>query len=401
MPTPIEKAAMFLAAALACAAGARAADPEPAAAKAPEEPARDAPRPDSSKPVTLPDELARPEWTGNAPLGFPIRFSGYFWNDTGYLVRNNAQSGSPDQKAAYMTGRFVLGASYARHFGPLSALARVELMGLVNEFTKSAYEPHTLDAYVKVGTKTWDVQLGRFLAWEVYYRGQGIELYTAEEAGALSAPSLYLLDYTRGLMNEPGQAAAHWFPTSWLSFELAGVYGQSSQDNYFGARPAVDVKLHGFELIAGAELLRQAPQTSADKLDVTSKGYAARVQYSLPGVTFGVDAARTAVDNTGPDGLLDTGKTFDKTSVGGFVDVDFRMSSIGLGYHHTSQIDRRGQHDTNNQAFVSYLLRTPIDGLSVKAVYGFARAHLEDIDANSQWENYLSSVRLRVLYEFH
>lgn len=362
---------------------------------------RAAPRPDASKADALPDELMKPEWTKTAELAIPIKLSGYFWTDTGYLLRKNAQSGQPDQNSAYMTGRFVLGAAYARQFGGLSAMAKVELLGLVNEFTKSAYEPHTLDAYVKVGTKSWDVQIGRFLAWEVYYRGQGIELYTAEEAGALGAPNLYLLDYTRGLLNEPGQAAVHWFPTNWLSFELAGVYGQSSQDNFFGGRPVVDVKLGGFELIAGAELLRQAPQTAADKLKVTSKGFAGRLQYSIPHLIVGVDAAQTAVDTTGTDGLLDTSKTYDKRSLGAFIDLDFWKNSIGLGYHQTSQVNRRGEHTTNNQAFASYMYRTPIDGLSVKGVYGFARAHLEDVDANSQWENYLSSFRIRLLYEFH
>jgi hypothetical protein len=384
------KTAAMAVAVLACAQGAWAAEPE-------------TPRPGEPKAQSITDELAQPDWARTADLAIPIKFSGYFWDDTGYLVRRNAndKAGQPNQDSAYMTGRFVLGAAYSRQFGGLSAIAKVEYLGLVNELTKSTYEPHTLDAYVKLGTKTWDFQIGRFLAWEVYYRGQGIELYTAEEAGALAAPTLYLLDYTRGLMNEPGQAALHWFPSEMISFELAGVYGQSPPNNYFGGRPAVDVKWKGLEFIAGAEILRQTPQTASDKANVTSKGYAGRLQYSLPMVTFGVDAAQTSIDFTGPDDLIDTSKSYDKTSFGGFVDIDFWKNSIGLGYHHTSQIDRRGEHFTNNQAFVSYLVRLPIEGLSVKAVYGYARAHLEDIDANSQWENYLNSFRLRVLYEFH
>jgi hypothetical protein len=360
------------------------------------------PRPDASKAEPLLADLAREGWSGLADLGVPIKLSGYFWNDTGYMVRTNAQTGQYDQNAAYMQGRFVLAAAYGRSFGDFAAMARVEFLGLVNEFTNAAYEPHTLDAYVKLGQKSWDFQIGRFLAWEVYYRGQGIELYTAEEAGALGAPVLYLLDYTRGLLNEPGQAAFHLFPTNWLALELAGVYGQQSgQDNFFGARPVADIKLYGLELIGGAEILKQVPQTSANKLEVTSKGYAARLQYSRPMITFGVDLSRTTIDYTGADGLLDTSKSLDKTSVGGFADIDFWRNSIGLGFHYTTQLDRRGENDTQIQAFISYLYRLPIEGLSVKAVYGFARAHIEDVDANSQWENYLNSVRIRILYDFH
>ena len=40
-----------------------------------------------------------------------------------------------------------------------------------------------------------------------------------------------------------------------------------------------------------------------------------------------------------------------------------------------------------------------MDGLSVKLVYGFASAHLEDVDTGGDWRNILHSVRMRVLYE--
>ncbi|MBS2023237.1 MAG: hypothetical protein JST92_12550 [Deltaproteobacteria bacterium] len=359
------------------------------------------PRPDDSKSGTVQDDLAAPAWSAITLLGSPIRFAGYFWTDTGYLVRKNVQAGAYDQNASYMNGRFVLSAAYGRSWGNLAALARVEYLGLVNEFSNSQYEPHTLDAYLKVGTPLWDVQLGRFLAWEVYYRGQGIELYTAEEAGVSGAPTLYLLDYTRGLTNEPGQAAFHLFPFKWLSFELAGEYGQQSgQTNYYGIRPVVDLKVLGFELIGGVESQRQLPQTSADKTNQTLRGYAARLEYALPIARLGVDLARTDVRSVGIDGLIDTSKTLDKTSVGGFVDLDFWRNSVGLGLHFTTQVNQRQENNQQIQAFVSYLLRLPIEGLSVKAVYGFARGHFEDASANAQWENTMNSVRVRVMYDF-
>lgn len=358
---------------------------------------------EESAPRPLTDELAGPEWAANRELDFPIRFSGYLWNDTGYMRRTNAQSGQPDQDAAYMQGRFVLGGQYARAFGSVSALARVELMGLINELAKGTYEPHTLDAYLKVGQKWWDFQIGRFLAWEVYYRGQGIELYTAEEAGALQGTPMYLLDYTRGLLNEAGQAAVHFYSGKWLSFELAGAYGQQSNQNWYGGRPVVDVKLGGFELIGGAEILRQAPQTSADKVVTTSKGYAARLQYTLPFLVVGADGSRTAVDVTDIQGLTDTAKTLDKTSVGGFADITpFKSHLIGLGLHYTTQTNRRGENNTHVQSFVSWLYQLPIEGLSVKAVYGFARAHVQDFTTTprTEWDNNMNSVRVRILYEF-
>ena len=360
-------------------------------------------RPDESKATSLMEDMEKPGWAAFKDLGVPIRFDGYFWNDTGYLWRKNNGPSEFDQQDAYMQGRFVLGASYGRQVGSFAALARVEILGLVNELTQSLPEVHTLDAYLKFGQSWWDFQIGRFLAWEVYYRGQGIELYTAEEAGARDGPALYLLDFTRGLIDEPGQAALHFFPTKWLSFEVAGEYGQHTNDNYYGVRPVADIKYAGFELIGGAELLRQIPQQPAtDHALIFSRGYAAQLRYQLPWIAFGIDASRAEIINEAANQQIDTKASLTKASIGGYVDIDIqRQHSIGLGYHYTTAPDRRGEDNTQTQAFISYLYRLPIEGLSAKAVYGFARAHAEDVSGNKQWENYQNSIRIRLLYEFH
>lgn len=364
---------------------------------------------------------------GTTPLAvpdapeLPLAFWGYFWVDGGYMQRTNRVPGTFDQDANYMQGRFVLRTEYEREVAGLVALARLELVGLVNEFALGRYEPHVLDAYVQVGRSRWDVQLGRFLAWEVYYRGQGIELYTAEEAGATQSPSMYLLNFTRGHMDGPGQAAIHLYPLDSLGIELSGVYGQEpDQQNYFGFRPVADVKRWGLELIGGYEYLKKSAQRENDKSEETTSGFAGRLQYRFgapylprpgeaerlarggvpPGVTFGVNFARANVDRITIEGLTDTEASLDRTSIGGFVDVDFWRSSIGLGYHHTVQENEQGEENTHDQAFVSYLYRLPIDGLSVKAVYGFARGGIEDADARASWDNDLQSFRVRVAYEF-
>ena len=363
--------------------------------------------PDAGAPALVPaPALATPERLPNdaslfEDLSRPLRFGGYFWVDTGYMNRSNAQPGQYDQAALYMQGRFVLGASYAGQVGDYFGLARVELLGMVNEFAKSQYEAHTLDAYVKLGHRRWgDVQVGRFLAWEVYHRGQGIELFTAEEAGALGGPPLYWLDLTRGYKNEAGQAAVHFYPSDFLKLEVAGVYGQESNQNNLGVRPVADFAWRGLQVVGGYEYFKQSPQTSADKVQVTSQGWAGKVQYAFPYVTVGADVAQLFVDATDIQGLPDTSKSLEKVSFGGFVDVDFWRNSIGLGYHRTNQHNQRNEFSYHNQAFVSYLFRLPIEGLSVKAVYGFAYAHVQDVDTHSSWNNTMHSVRLRITYEF-
>lgn len=334
--------------------------------------------------------------------GVDIGFSGYFWADTGYMTRTNAQAGQYDQAVTYLQGRFVLAATLRRDFDDYFALARVEFLGLVNEYARSQYEPHTLDAFVRVGHRRWfDVQVGRFLAWEIYHRGQGIEFWTAEEAGALGGPSLYWLDLTRGYRNESGQAAVHLYPLDWLKLEVAGVYGQENNQNNLGVRPALHLTWRGLQFLAGYEYLRQLPQTEADKVNVTSQGYAGRLQYSFGRyVTAGANFSQAFIDYVDIQGLVDSDRTLKKLTVGGFVDIDFWRSSIGLGYHHTDQRNRQSEHNTHDQAFAAYTFRFPIKGLSAKAVYGFALAHIEDTDAHSSWENYVHSVRVRISYEF-
>lgn len=337
--------------------------------------------------------------TGVAPL--PLRLHGEFWVDTGYLYRENTQPGLPDQQNAYMTGRFVLGATYARTVGDLTAAARVELLGLVNEFADGKYgEPHAQGVYLQLGNALWDVQVGRLLAQEVYYRGQGIELYTAEEAGASGGPLLYLVDFNRGYKNGPGQLAGHLRPLDWMSLELAGTYGFETEQNNLGVRPVVDLHRGGLQLVAGWEYLSQKPVKSGDQVKTTSQGYGARLQYQLPFLTVGVDFARAQVDATGIDGLVDAAKTFDKTSLGGWLDLSYGRSSLGLGYHLTTQKNQKDEENRHHQAFVSYLYQLPIDGLGIKAVYGYALAQLQDADANNEYENALNSFRVRLVYAF-
>ncbi len=397
---------------------------EPQLSPAPQAPAGTTPSGSASMPVTMPsstpaatpkEEVAPTTKTTNPAnddaqrlqvpqvLGADLRFSGYFWADTGYLARQNAQQGQYDQNVAYLQGRFVLGAGISRGFGNYFGAAKVEFLGLVNEYARSQYEPHTLDAYVRIGhNKWWDVQVGRFLAWEIYHRGQGIEFWTAEEAGALGGPSLYWLDLTRGYRNESGQAAVHFYPFSFLKFEVAGVYGQENNQNNYGVRPALHFTWRNLQIMAGYEWYGLRPQTIADKVRSTQYGFAGQLRYTFfKHVTAGVNFAQQYATFIDIQGLADSARSLDKYTAGGYLDIDFLQHSIGLGYHHTNQLNVRNENNRHHQAFISYLYRLPIQGLSLKAVYGFALAHIEDVDTRSSWENTNHSFRLRISYEFN
>jgi hypothetical protein len=330
----------------------------------------------------------------------PLRLDGYFWTDTGQMKRTNAREGQFDQTSYYMQGRFVLSAEYREQLGSVTARARSELIGFVNEFTKSQFEAHVLDAYAQVGQAWWDVQVGRFLAWEVYHRGAGIELFTAEEAGALGGPPLYWLQLTRGYQNEAGQLAVHLYPWEWLGLEVAGVYGQEQSQNTLGIRPVVDFHRWGLQAIAGYEFSQQAGQTEADKVKSRSSGFAGKLQYTLSVVTAGASVGKRRVRYTNVLGDRDGERTLQNHwSAGGFLNVNVWHGQLGLGYHHTTQKNLQGEEIAHDQGFASLLFWLPIDGLGVKAVYGFATAHVEDIDVGSEWDNDMRSARVRLVFD--
>ncbi len=329
----------------------------------------------------------------------PIRFANYVWMDTGYMKQSNQQVGSYDKDVNYAQGRLVLGVSYRRDMGPLFAEARAQFVALDNEFTKSQYEPHTQDAFVRVGGRIWDLQIGRFLAWEPYYRGNGIDRFTAEENGALGGPSMYRLDYALGYKDEAGQAAFHLYPADWIAFELGAVYGQESSQNNLGVRPVLAVRRFGFLLMGGWEYVKQKPQDDSNKVKQNENGFAGRLAYTLAGTTLGVNLSHVSVDSWQIDGQVNAAQTFDKTTVGGYIESDFWRNVIGAGYHYTTADNQKGETNAHHQAFVSYGFRLPVPGLMVSGVLGFARAALEDADAKSSWENDVTSFRVRVRYD--
>ncbi len=331
----------------------------------------------------------------------PFRLGGYFWTDVGTMDRTFSEQPQEDLGANFMHGRMVLAATAQQNFGDFFGRARVEFLGLVNEMSKGQYEPHTLDAYAMFGNKVFDIQVGRFLPWEIYHRGQGIELYTPEEAGAGGAPALYWLDYGRKHFNEAGQAAVHFYPFDWLGFEVSGVYGQENSQNYYGVRPALALRFGGFQALAGYESLSQQPQREREKVEMTPQGWATRVQYDFDFLTLGVNYAQGETEKTRIEGDIDSEATFETWTAGGFADVRFlRDHSLGGGFHHTDMTNEQGENNLHDQSFVYYQYRLPfLDGVTVKAVYGFARGDIEDVDTKTFAKNDMQSFRIRLAYE--
>lgn len=333
-----------------------------------------------------------------------LSLSGYFWEDAGYMLTKNQQPGLYDQKASYMQGRLVLRAEYQRFLvSDLFAAARAEIIAFENEYTKSQYEPHTLEAWAKIGQKRWDVQVGRFFPFMVYYRGLGVDLYTPEETGAGgSVPTIYHLNYAWGLQDEPGQLAVHVFPIDGLGIEVSGVYGQTGTSglNTYALRPAVDWKRGGLEVVAGAEYFIQRPQRSEFKVELTQYGAGGRVQYTFGLLTAGVEGAYAHSEKININEERDGEQTYHRYSVGGWVDLYFWNDVLSLGLHHTAESRLNGDKPTQQQGYVALIHRLPVNGLSLKLVYGIGLGHVDDETSHQQFDNRVQSVRARLQYLF-
>ena len=378
---------------------------------------------DSTEEVTEKKEEPPPLRAHVKPLAVKLSVFGTIWIDTGFISRNNDdRQVELEVNAPYMQGRFVLGAQYYQEFKEKNfVLVKAAFIGFVNEFTRSQFEPRMEDVYIMVGQKWWDVQIGRYLAWEVYYRGQGIELFTAEEAGAVGGPPIYWLQVTRGYRDESGQMAVHFYP--WgadcqgarryvglcdhsFGIEVSSVYGQELRQNNLGVRPAIDLQYHGFQLMAGYEYLRLFPQREQDNARSSFYGVAGRLQYAVPIASVGAEASWSKRDRIDAQDQPDAEGTLNPwMSVGGYVNFRAGIHWPGLGYHYTSeknsQLTSEGQREqrTQHQGFVSYLIKLPVRGLALKFVYGFGIAHIQDVDVNAEWNNYMHSGRIRIIYD--
>ncbi len=325
----------------------------------------------------------------------PVKISGFMWIDTSYQQKNNETE--DNETLQTMEGRFNLHASVEQKIGEYIISAHAEFLAHVDE--SDSYKVDTDDVYMKFGTKFWDLQLGRFLPWKIYEKGQGLELYTAEDEGAAKGANIYEVDYAWGRFNEVGQFAFHLFPLNKLGLELSGLYGQERNENYLGARLALDYSISNFQIIAGGEYVNIEPDSEVSQKTADKFGFGGRIQYNSRIFTMGINYARGDVDSTTTLGKPDTGASVVVQSVGGFIDIDFWKNSIGLGFNHTSIESDNKDKLKHIQPYISYLYRLPAPNASIKVVAAYAKAD-NDYRTDVDCKNDMYSIRVRTRYNF-
>lgn len=276
----------------------------------------------------------------------------------------------------------------------------------------------TDDLYLKVGKwNRWDLQFGRFEGWEVFHLGMALDFNTFERQGAVGPanPGIGFYGVTDNQFRPGGavaNAAWHYYPTSFLRFEILGMSGSFSGPVY-AARPVGILDLGWVKLKVGTEYQKMvANNTNTDNTARTSKGVGGALQFVLaPHIEFGVNAAQGTVLDVDRMGVLRPEASITRTSIGGFANVSNGDPKhpfiIGVGSLMTWTEDQNGIEPNPIDSYWLYqgfiaAQYVVSDVFFIKLVGGYSKAHFEQAgnDPRVIFDDEMYSARLRFSFYF-
>jgi hypothetical protein len=285
-----------------------------------------------------------------------VGISGYVWLDTGYETINRGGNLPNNANVHYdvQQGRFLLRVTPTWTDGHWFVQGQGEFVADRDQEEPAPLVASVDDLWVKFGRwKLFDLQVGRYEAWEIYHFGMGLDLYTLERQGAqdyyrnqdgqgpVPIYGVTNLFYRQGSV---GQAALHLYPTEWLRFELGTVFGQDygSGNNEIGARPVAIVDFNWVRLKLGAEWDHESQSDTSLKGDTYAYGAGGSLQFVLdPYIEFGANYAYGGQITYGQDGTRTDTASFTEYSVGGFANVRIADGLLfGSGLNYTFNVDQ-------------------------------------------------------------
>ncbi len=237
------------------------------------------------------------------------------------------------------------------------------------------------DCWGKIGTSKFDVQIGRYEAWNLYDESNDMLIVDAPTGAAR-----YKANYARGRMDGAGQLALHVLPSDAFGFEVGLVYGQDSADlgggdtdvNLVGFRPVILAKFGLVEFSAGADMLTTTPQDDNAEGEIAQVGFGARVKAVFSIVTLGINYAngtKGGTDAATGDDLVDE----TTSSMGGYCDLALGKGVLTMGGSFTTfEYDGDDYTQEHNQYYVAYAHPLPIDGAAIKFAVSQAAASNDD-----------------------
>jgi hypothetical protein len=354
------------------------------------------------------------QWPHYPVTGLPI--SGNIWVDSGYERSERSLASENDRAFWLQQGYFTLRASPTWSNGNLFVQAQAELLAW-HSSVRGNQPIDVDDAWVKFGMwDKFDLQLGRFEAWEIYHKGMGFERNTLEDIGAFDESGgrdstivdIYEVNYAFYRSDGYGQAAVHYYPFKFLRFEVAGLLGNESGFNAIGVRPTGILDFGFIKLKVGGEYKKESDWETNQKREAESRGMGASLQFVYSSyVEGGINGAYGIIDRIGPDGRVDEKGSPTTASVGAFVNArPWRDLVLGAGANYTdqdnrqynSQVDDVG-HFTHRQFFGAIQHSIFIPELTAKVVLAYAKARMDESFDNDK-TNEMMSARLRVRYVF-
>lgn len=349
-----------------------------------------------------------------------LGISGSLWIDTGYQSVKRGNPSDPDSKLVLSQGRGVLRFTPTVSSGDWYAQGQAELVGNKDQSVAQPLSADLDDLWIRAGKwKAWDVQLGRFEAFEVYHFGMGMDLNTLERLGALGAstrspPDVFELGGNSNIVyrqSGPTNIAFHAYPTETIRLELLSQVGfdTASGIDTVGGRPALVFDLGFLKLKGAANYRRQFPSSNASKERRTVMGGSAAIQFVIdPILEFGVNTAFGKIRHYNPTNATDPNAELgDFDAVGSVTDFDtggfanVRLAEglvLGAGVNYNQQKDEAAGIFTHLQSFGALQYRV-MKSLYVKAVGAYAKGHIAPGGVPS-WDNTMTSGRLRVQYLF-
>ena len=326
----------------------------------------------------------------------------------------NTETGVPDdtttidtdEKKYDMNGRIKITPNGKTQTGNFFFEAQVDI--LANLDSTVGLE----DVWGKIGTDTFDIQIGRF---------EGIALFDIPEdiniVDAPDAPKRYEADAVRGRLDNPGQLAIHMIPNHMFNIELGTAYGTLETDvdetpqndtdldaihseNLIGLRPVVLFIFGPIEAAMGMDYQSTSAQDDDAKYESNLLGFGGKIKATFGPASFSIEYAGKTEGGTDFRGrnIKDT----DTHSLGGVALVTLGPGTLDGGvFHTTSKVDDSDNTQTHNQWYLSYTHPLLVDNVSIR--YALSGATADD-DLDSDEEGNLDSnalgVRVQLKYDF-
>lgn len=339
------------------------------------------------------------------PVHAELSLNGDLEIDTAYL--STSADGDPDtDETIYDLGGRIRVVPYARtEAGNLFMEAKAELLAKTDNTDGNGVQID--DAYGKIGTSMFDIQIGRYEAWNLQDESNDMLIVEAPNAA-----TRYEANYARGRIDGAGQLALHVLPNDVFGLELGFVYGQESTNlgytdvddnpvetdtNMVGFRPVIFTKFGPVEFSAGADMLNITPQDDNGEADISKFGFGARVKATLGIATLGINYASGIVGGTDTEGDDLADQT--TNSMGGYCDLAIGQGVLTLAAFYTTWEEDDNDYDKNHlQYYATYAHPLPIEGATIKFAASFANATEEsaggDIDSSA------SGFKVRLNYNF-